>query len=439
MRRMFKARICTSATGSLMLAALALAPAAQAQTADGYVTYSMERGDTLNSVQQRFLKRGNSVPTLVRLNRIANVRRIPVGTRLLLPRELLAWRPAGLAVRSFSGPVTIDGVVPAIGAAVIEGAVIRTGANGFVTFQSADGASIALPSNAHARLERARTYALRDLRDIEFRILNGRGEVQAPTLRNEERFRTSTPVAVTAVRGTQYRVAYDEASGLGATEVLEGTVWVARAGDERLTGEGFGIAARAAGLSAPELLLPPAVIANPGAVQTGEAVAFAVTPPQGAQLSRTQLARDAGFLEVVADDVSGADDVEFSGLADGRYFVRARGIAASGVEGLTETFSFRRKRLGAEAVVEPSPLDDGFRFAWLPQGEGITHFAFQLWREGEAATPLFDELALPGSSTVITGLQPGAYVWRVAAIQSDSEDGLLKVWGPEQSLTVSPE
>ncbi|QZH75041.1 MAG: FecR domain-containing protein [Erythrobacter sp.] len=436
MRMMAEARMGLAA---LLFASVALASGAQAQATDGYITYHMEPGDTLISVQQRFLKRGDSLAAITRLNRITNVRRIPVGTRLLLPRDLLAWRPAGLVVRSFSGPVTIDGAAPVIGAPLSEGAVIRTGAGGFVTFQSPDGAAIALPSNSHARLERARVYALRDLRDVEFRILNGRGEVQAPTLRGDERFRTSTPVAVTAVRGTEYRVSFDEASGLGTTEVIEGAVWVERSEDERLTGEGYGIAAREAGLSAPELLLPPAAIAAPGAVQTEEVVAFAVTPPPGAQESRTQIARDAGFLEMLAEDVSADGDTVFSRLEDGRYFVRARGIAASGVEGLSETFSFRRKRLGVEATVEASPLADGFRFAWLPQGEGVTHFAFQLWREGEAATPLYDELALPGSATVITGLAPGTYIWRVAAIQADAEEGLLKVWGPEQSLTVSPE
>jgi hypothetical protein len=416
-----------------------LAPAANAQDDDRFVTYRMERGDTLISVQQRFLKRGDAIATIARLNRITNVRRIPIGTVLRLPRDLLAWRPAQIAVRSFSGPVTIDDADPVIGAPLAEGAVVRTGRNGFVAFQSADGAAIALPSNAHAKLKRARIYALRDLRDVEFSLLEGRGEVQVPALRSEERFRTGTPVAVTAVRGTQYRIAYDDAAALGITEVTEGTVEVASGEVRRETPEGFGVAARAAGLSAPEALLPPAAIAAPGAIQLGETVGFAVAAPPGAQASRTQIARDAGFLEMVVEDVGADGEARFADLADGRYFVRARAIAPSGIEGLSETFSFRRKRLGAEAMVEPSVLADGFRFAWAPQGQGIIHFAFRLWREGEADTPLYDEIALPGSATIITGLEPGSYVWRVAAVEADAEDGLLKVWGPEQSLTVSAE
>ncbi|WP_340589198.1 FecR domain-containing protein [Erythrobacter alti] len=420
-----------------------------ARTADDVVTYRMEAGDTLNAINSRYLASTNAVADVARLNRISNPRRIPVGTVLRLPRRLLAWRSADLVVRSFSGPVNIDGSVPQIGAPLAEGAIIQTGRNGFIAFQSADGATVALPSNSHARLERARIYRLRDLRDVEFRILGGRGTINAPVLRDEERFRTSTPVAVTAVRGTQYRVGFDANTSMGVTEVIEGTVSVggstADEGAEgvesegQLTEAGFGVAASAAGVTAPEALLPPAEIESPGAIQTGEVVSFAVTLPAGALATRTQIARDAGFLEVIAEQIGSAQATDFEGIEDGRYFVRSRGISNSGIEGLSETFSFRRKRLGAEAVVEPSPLADGFRFAWLPQGEGITHFAFQLWREGEADRPLYDEIALPGSATVITGLEPGSYLWRVAAIQSDAEEGLLQVWGPEQSLTVSPE
>ncbi len=428
----------------LLLAAMAMPPQlAQAQSDSGVVTYRMKAGDTLIGIDNRFMSGANAVVTIARLNRISNPRRIPIGTVLRLPRRLLAWRNAGLVVRSFSGPVNINGAAPQIGAQLSEGAVIRTGANGFISFQSADGATIALPSNSHARLDRARIYRLRNLRDVEFRILGGRGTINAPTLRQEERFRTSTPVAVTAVRGTEYRVGFDAASSRSVTEVVEGTVsvegTVLTESDPQLTNEGFGVAATSAGVAEPEALLPPAEIASPGAIQTGETVAFTIALPTGAQATRTQIARDAGFLEVIAEQIGSSDVSEFVDIEDGRYFIRARGISDNGIEGLSETFSFRRKRLGAEAVVEASPLADGFRFAWLPQGEGITHFAFQLWREGAADVPLYDEIALPGSATVITGLEPGTYIWRVAAIQSDAEEGLLTVWGPEQSLTVSPE
>lgn len=438
MPKVTKAVLRPAFLGALFIALTTIPAGATAQTDNG-ITYQMQQGDSLNALNARFFRGANAVNEIARLNGIRNPRRIPVGTEIRVPRRLLAFRTAALRVRSFSGQVDIDGNAPTAGIQIAEGATITTGAGGFITFESADGAVVALPSNSRARLERARIYALRDLRDIEFRILNGRGEIRAPTLREQERFNTSTPVAVTAVRGTEYRVGYIEATGTNLTEVTEGEVSVDNAAVSELAGAGWGMAVRESGLDALTQLLPPVELAEPGAIQTAETVSFTVMPPEGAVAARTQIARDAGFLEMIAEDVSEDGTADFTELEDGRYFVRARGISAAGLEGLSEIFSFRRKRLGAEAVVETSPLADGFRFAWLPQGEGITHFAFQLWRQGEAATPLYDEIALPGSATVVTGLEPGTYLWRIAAIQADAEDGLLKVWGPEQSLMVSPE
>lgn len=419
---------------------MAVPQLAQAQSEDGAVTYRMVEGDTLHSIDDRFMSGRNAIAAIARINRITNPYRIPVGTIIRLPRNLLAWRNAGLAVRSFSGPVNIDGASPQVGMTLREGAVIRTGMNGFVTFQSADGASVALPSNSHARLERSRIYNLRDLRDIEFRILGGRSDVRAPTLRDEERFRTSTPAAVTAVRGTEYRVGYDEASGLNFSEVVEGSVAVENEAFTQLATQGWGMAVNTAGIDALEELLPAVEIAEPRAIQTGETVILALTPPAGATSARTQIATDLTFLEVIAEDVSSDGVATFEGLEDRRYYVRSRPISQSGIEGLSsEIVDFRRKRLGAEAAVEASPIADGYRFTWLPQGEGVTHFALQLWREGAADTPLYDEIAMPGSATVITGLEPGTYVWRMAAMQADAEEGLLKVWGPEQQFEVTAE
>lgn len=427
----------------LLMAALVFPQAVAAQSDEGTVTYRMKAGDTLQSVANEYMVGNNAVGVIARLNRIANPRRIPIGTVIRLPRNMLDYRDAGLRVLHSSGPVTINQAQPEAGDTLSESAVIVTGPNGFVSFQStAGGGEISLPSNSRVVLQRARIYDLRNLRDIRFEIHNGRSDIRAPTLGEEERFQTRTPVAVTAVRGTHYRVGHDEASGISVTEVTEGAVAVADeagADDAQLTTEGFGVSATEVGVSAPEELLPPANFDTPIGIQTAETVAIAVSPPDGAVQTRVQLATDVTFLEVVAEQTFSGTVAEFEGLADQRYFVRARGIAESGLEGLSGSGDFRRKLVGSEASVEISPIADGYRFAWLPQGEGVTHIAFQLWAQGSPETPLYDEIALPGSATVITGLEPGTYVWRVAAVQADEEEGLLKIWGPATELPVSPE
>lgn len=431
-----RSRLVTAATIAFCALALPSTVQAQPDARDTDITYNVEPGDTLYDLRREYLLGADAAAAIARYNRITNPRRIPIGKELRLPRDLLAYKPARLRVRSFSGPVQIDGAVPQPGAEIAEGALVTTGPRGFVSFVSDAGSSVSLPSNSRARLDRARIYKLRDLRDISFTILKGRGEVTVPSLRPQERFDTGTPVAVTAVRGTTFRVAFDDTSLRSLTEVVEGTVAVANAAGELIASEGFGLAATQNGPGQQEALLPAVEVEDAGRVQTGELVEFVLGSPEGAVASRTQVARDAGFLEVIAEEIGSDARADFAELENGRYFVRSRGIAESGLEGFSDVYSFRRKRLGVSASVEQSELEDAFKFAWLPEGEGQVLYAFQLWNESDRDRMLVDELAPDGGSLLLSGLEPGTYVWRVAAMQADEGDW-LKVWGPEQRLTVS--
>ena len=259
-----------------------------------------------------------------------------------------------------------------------------------------------------------------------------------PTLRPRERYRIGTPTTVSAVRGTVFRVGHDDSGARTVVEVVEGAVGTAAGGQqEAVTGAGFGLAATSAGLLAQEPLQPPPAITTPGAIQFGPEVAFAIPLPQGAVGIRTQIARDAGFIDIIDEQITeGGAPAGFGNLADGRYFVRARAISANGIEGNSEIYAFRRKRLGATASAAPSPLGDGYRFGWLPDGAGETTYGFQLWNTARPDRLIVDETGLAIQSIVIGSLAPGVYEWRVAAMQID-EDGLLQVWGPTQRLTVS--
>ena len=421
---------------AVAMAFLLFSVAAVAQDED-YIEHRLMAGESLFTLARDYLASPDNYSAILKVNGIADARRIPLGTMIRLPRRLLAYRSAGLRVEAFSGEVTIDGRPAVRGMAVAEGAKIRTGRMGFLALRGSDGSVVPMPTNTQAQLVRARVYRLDDLKDIEFRVLEGRGEAQVPGLRARERYKIGTPKAVTAVRGTVFRVGYDDPGGRSVVEVVEGAVATAAGGQEALTAAGFGIAATPAGLSPQErLLLPPAIV-QPGAVQTQPMLSFDIALPDLAVGIRTQIARDAGFTDIIGEQVStGGQAAGFSDVADGRYFVRARAISASGIEGQSDVYSFRRKRLGASASAQPSPLGDGYRFVWLKDGEGETTYAFQLWNTASPASLIADEVALNQQDIVFTDLAPGNYEWRVAAIQID-EEGLLQVWGPTQRLTVT--
>lgn len=422
---------------SAVAAACLLFSTAAAAQDEEFIEHRLKAGESAFTLARDYLSSPGSYPAILRVNGIGNARRIPLGTIIRLPRHLLAYRSAGLRVQAFSGEVTINGRPAERGMEVPEGAKIRTGSMGFVSLRGSDGSVVTMPTNTQAQLVRARIYRLDDLKDIEFRVLEGRGEAQVPGLRGRERFRVGTPRTVTAVRGTVFRVGYDDQGGRSVVEVVEGAVSTAAGEQEALTAAGFGIAATPAGLSSQERLLVAPEIVQPGAVQTQPVISFAIALPDTAVGIRTQIARDAGFTDIIGEQVGQVGQAAaFSDIDDGRYFVRARAISASGIEGQSEAYSFRRKRLGASASAQPSPLEDGYRFVWLQDGEGETTYAFQLWNTASPAVLLADEVGLNQQEIVFTDLAPGTYEWRVAAIQID-EEGLLQVWGPTQRLNVT--
>jgi hypothetical protein len=429
-------RVLSFCCAVILLAGLVPGAPARAEE-DGPITYRVEQGDTLYGIAKRFLKSDAAAREVQKLNKVRNPRRLPVNSQLDIPRNLLRYRPVDLTIAAFSGPVRIDGAAPQVGASLNEGQVITTGRNGFISFRSGFGARFSMPSNSIMRLDRARKYLLGDILDVDFAVLTGRGSAGSPKLKEQDRLRMRTPKATTAVRGTDFRVGYIEAGDISLTEVVEGSVSLALGEATGGVDAGFGVASTAAGLGAPEALLAAVEFVEPGKIQTDEALKFTIVPMDRAQAYRVQLARDAGFLDVLSETITSDLSIAFDGLEDGRYFIHARGISATALEGNSQAYSFRRKRLGVSGSAAPSPLGDGFLFKWAAAGEGPSTFAFQLWREDDAAHPLVDETGLSITSLVLTDLAPGSYKWRVAVMQADKEDGLIKVWGAPESLVVS--
>lgn len=402
------------------------------------VAYTVAPGDTLYGIAVRYLVSAEAARQIQQINKVRNPRRLSIDRTLLIPRQLLRYNPAELRVVAFSGPVKIAGNAPTIGTALREGEAIETGPNGFISLSSQFGGRISLPSNTSARLIRARRYVLGDTLDVDFAIARGRANATSPVLEGQDRLRMRTPLAVTAVRGTEFRIAYDAQAGeVSLTEVTEGEVRVAAAGQERAAPAGFGVSSNPLGVSEPEKLLPAPAVVNPGAIQTGAALEFALEPVSGAVGYRLQLARDAGFLDIIAEQVENDEFAMLPGIDNGRFFVRARGIALSGLEGDSQSYSFVRKRLGVTASAAAAADYNGFNFAWAPEGSERATFAFQLWLEAEPQRLLVDEMGLTATQITLTDLPPGTYAWRVAAVDAGPDQGLLKVWAAPQTLIVA--
>src|SRR5690606_34001873 len=180
---------------------------------------------------------------------------------------------------------------PTQGQAVSEDAVLTTGANAFVRLALSDGSHVVVPSNSRVRLSRLRRYALNGAVDHAMTVEAGRAESQVTPRRRPGGFVVRTPVSVSAVRGTEFRVAFNDAADRSATEVIEGVVEV-DSGDG--LSEAVAVADQGVSTSLTDTrllpLLPAPALAQPDEVQSGPVVDFTLTPLDGAAGYRGRLA-----------------------------------------------------------------------------------------------------------------------------------------------------
>ncbi|MEG1030066.1 MAG: FecR domain-containing protein, partial [Brevundimonas sp.] len=177
---------------------------------DDAIDYQVQRGDTLIDLAVAYLNRPADYRQVQRRNRVANPRRMATGRNLAFPVSLLRADPDQARIASFRGAVSLTQGpatgAPSQGQTVSEGAILTTGANAFVRLALSDGSHVVVPSNSRVRLTRLRRYALNGAVDHAMTVEAGRAESRVTPRQRPGGFVVRTPVSVSAVRGTEFRV-----------------------------------------------------------------------------------------------------------------------------------------------------------------------------------------------------------------------------------------
>ena len=409
--------------------------------ADRPVEYVVESGDTLSELAERYLEPAYDWRDLQQLWHIRDPHRLPVKAKMSIPRRWLRWVPEKAEFASVRGSVTltVDGrsVSPSVGAVMPEGSRIATGANSFVTLALSDGSRIALPSQSRVRVVRLRKYLINNVIDYRFNLERGRVDTKAAPLTDPSgNVIINTPLAMTAVRGTEYSVFFDPVGALTGTGVIEGAVAVSRRDGSRsqLVAGNFGALTNAQGESRKVELLAAPDLENPERVQTGDRVVFNVTPVVGAQGYHALLAADAGFVESYAEQQTTVPHFEFPDVPNGNQFVRISAIGEGGLRGRRQSYSFSRRL--ASIGAEVSETEGGFVFRWFGRGEGERRYRIQIFRNAPEGMPIVDDVGLTENEATVRNLPPGVYFWRIALSQTDSE-GTIVTWTEPEKLTIS--
>jgi hypothetical protein len=320
-----------------------------------YISYTVKQGDTLQALSRELLADQKKWNELARLNGLKNPNLIFPSQVIDVPSSLLNFgnqpklATSGV-LQSANGTVTINGNPAQAGAAVPEGARVQTAAGSSAIVKMSDGSSVQLMPRSLAEVVTQHGYAMKDPASSisttwfsgAIRLVEGVLDIAADkAAKRKEPLNVVTPTSVVGVRGTQFRVAYEDLSSRTArTEVLEGKVRTENplqaVGAD--VGGGFGAAFQPSDREIKVVALIPAPSHDdlPGRVERAQAnqqAFWTVSTIQGAVAYRVELAKDFNFTEIVYDTRSNSPSIGLGNIPNGNYFARVRGVDASGIEG----------------------------------------------------------------------------------------------------------
>lgn len=410
------------------LTALLLSTAWAPAQAD--LLYTVQPGDRLWSLAERYLRSPALAERLSQLNHIANPQRIAPGTQLRIPSDWLKLESTQVQLLAAGGDTTVaQGSGPARpavpGQALQAPASLLTGDSGSATLQFADGSRVLVLHNSELQLLQTQQSRLGQASLVELLLRKGSLENQVtPVGDTGGRFQIRTPAAIAAVRGTQFRVSAD--ADMLRTEVISGAVNVANPTGQITAQAAQGSVAHSGQRpSPPTPLLPAPVLDDLPERLEHLPLHWPLPAVAGASGYRSQLADSAEFLATVSDEVSPSPQVRIRPVADGQYVLRVRAIDAAGLEGLTaQTRLVVHTQPAAPLLIDPAPdarlTTARPQFRWT-LSDPDWRYRIRIHAEG-STTPL-DEQTVATSAQALQDLPPGRYQWQVAAIDPRTGPG----------------
>lgn len=340
-----------------LLLILSICVPALATAQEEYWEYTFRPGDSLWKIAKKYTTTVNNWAEIQRINRIrqSSNQRIAPGTRIVIPITMLKLQPAPAIVIALSGDVRLvrangDEESPAIGTKLFNGDRVITESTQNIRIQFADASELQVLPNSEVVLDKLSHHSQSGMVDTRVRLNTGSVNTWVEKLHPDSHYEIKTPSAITAVRGTTYRVSAD-GSEVSRTEVIEGKVAVSANNTEKQVDYGYGIVAE---IDVPlpdpvELLSAPAVSDNLSAEKTALHINWA--PLTGAKNYRYQLASDNKFNQVIIDDATTENQLNIEDLAPGQYYLRVRGVDQFKLEGFDSSRGYE--------ILEP-PVRDNF-------------------------------------------------------------------------------
>ena len=407
------------------------APGTNAEAGDNAIwQYKVRSGDTLINVSQRYLKNPQQWPALQVINKLSDPNKLLPGEPLRIPLAMLKQRMAFAEVIAVSGSVQVletnsTARVLQVGNQLGAGAEIQVSNNSSATLRFADGSIVVMQPSSSMRLDRVSVYADGVMVDTGLRLHQGRIEVTAnPRHGSKNRMQITTPSAVAAVRGTQFRVSVEQ--DITREETLEGSVGLSAANKEFAVERGYGSLAKRGQPPKPPiaLLAEPNVSALPTFLDRLP-MRFELPMQSGAVSWFGQIAPNKSFDHVLLEKVNTSPRLSFADLPDGKYLLRVRAVDVNGLQGKDALHAFELDARPFPPLVLAPPQAGTVRMAlpeihWSEMTD-VQAYRVELARDGEFKDKLLQATVAERKIKLDKPLEPGNYFLRIASISSNDQ------------------
>ncbi len=388
--------------------------------------YVTRPSDTIWSIAKDYLNPMKTWVDLVRHNHIEDPNALPPGSTLAIPFAWLKVQPAPAIAVSVSGEALLKDSQSSQWNSLKNKQYLHVGdtiktMKGSVLVKFADGSVLRLENHTTLIFNRLSQFGKSGMTDTGLRLEKGRVSTKVePMKENGSRYEISTPSAVAAVRGTEFRVEVTEAGS--NLEVTEGEVSFASSRGSVLVKEGFGAQVSATGALSPITPLPakPKVKQLPSAINQFP-IQLAWHPVAGAAHYHYSLYEGAPTDgQLIQQQRINTPEVLINHLNNGLYTVTIRAESEKGLQGVDDVQTIR-VNLKAEPVTLLSPEDGAVIernqpvFRWAPS-QPDHRAKLQVAPTDQFYQPIIDSAwVYRNHQNLEVLLDPGRYYWRVIA------------------------
>lgn len=370
-----------------------------------------------------------------KFNNIKQPRQIPPGTKIKFPLTWLNLQSARVEVIDVKGEPTVTNkdklALPIkIGGLLEKGSKLITEKDENALLEFEDDSKILVRENTEIVLDQLLAYNKTGIAYTRISLNRGRTENFVNKTKSSvgTHYQLTTPSAVMAVRGTEYRVSVSEDQNISRSEVLKGLVNTQGAGTSRQIFAGNGTLIKQGEVpSLPVKLLPAPDLSTMNQIAQVVPIRIPFVALEKADAYRIEISADNNFINLLFDGTSKLPIVRSSDLPDGSYWVRIRGIDEFGLEGLNSIHQFELDARPfppfiilpvEDAVVrEKTPL-----FKWS-EAKNVSTYHFQLAKSQDFSRPVINQVGISEFEFRLEKLEPGEYFWHVASIDDLQEQG----------------